>query len=180
MTDSLLPSNSTPLETALALVEQGNLDLPIESIPANKFADTADEKYLPHLAYEESADTWSDAWSEERKRTWIEAQWNIHRRKGTRGAMEDALAALQFGAVLAEWYEYDGLAYHFRIEIDLFSRDVWRREDYAQMWQVALREKPVRAFLEAIIGAVRQDMPEPVIATGGSVIATLEMEMVDE
>lgn len=106
---SLLPPNRQPLETALERV----LHHKYSTRTPELIADAHDPQrcpahLLPWLAYAESVDVWSDDWTEARKRTVIAASLPIHRIKGTRGAIELALAALGQTAELIEWWETPG------------------------------------------------------------------------
>lgn len=54
---------------------------------------------LPFLAHAFSVDLWDDDWSEEAKRNVTEKSLAVHRRKGTQGAIKDALRAAGYGEV---------------------------------------------------------------------------------
>lgn len=92
----LLPSNSTPLERAMATAAARILaiDLPIdrmwdpETIPA---------EFLPWLAWSLSVDIWDPEWTEETKRKAIAASIEVHRHKGSVGAVKRAVEAAGLG-----------------------------------------------------------------------------------
>lgn len=101
----LLPANSTPLERADADVAANvllNLDIPI-----HKLWDPFEcpLPYLPYLAWALSVDVWDEAWPEVVKRGIVAASPAIHRRKGTRFAVEQALVSIGFEAQITEWWE---------------------------------------------------------------------------
>lgn len=92
----LLPPNATLLERALdgALARIGDVATPArlmwdpDRIPAS---------HLPWLAWALSVDDWDPDWSEERKREVIRSSLPLHRIKGTRVSVEQALAAMGYG-----------------------------------------------------------------------------------
>lgn len=96
MTETLLPPASSDLEHALEAV----LDARINAIavPVASVGDAADcpAAVVPFLAWAESQDTWGAEWSEATKRQVVAQSIRVHRRKGTLGAIEDALAAAGF------------------------------------------------------------------------------------
>ncbi len=106
---SLLPHNRTPAE------------LQIEQTLAAKYCvETLDPDVirklheptecpaalLPWLAYSLSVDVWDDAWDEAKKRRVIAASVDIHRHKGTVGAVKRTLAALGVkNSKIIEWFQ---------------------------------------------------------------------------
>lgn len=107
MSEPLLPPNATFLETALAYAT--NPDLPV-TIGDIWNPDRCPEKLLPWLAHALSVDVWEPGWPAYIKREVIRSSVMVHRKKGTRGAVERALDALGHGD--AEVYEsYDVLRY---------------------------------------------------------------------
>jgi len=106
---SLLPRNRTPvelqLEQALAVkycVEKLDPDV-IRKLhnPAECPAD-----FLAWLAYSLSVDVWDDNWDEAKKRRVIAASVDIHRHKGTVGAVKRTLDALGVeNYKVIEWFQ---------------------------------------------------------------------------
>jgi phage tail P2-like protein len=72
---------------------------------------------LPWLAQGVSVDVWSDAWPEATKRAVIAASPDVHRKKGTIGAVRKALAAFALDATIVEWWQDDSRRGTFRIDI---------------------------------------------------------------
>ena len=102
----LLPSNATAAERALADVEGVSLlPMPAEVIATLWDPATCPAHLLPYLAWALSVDVWNPAWSEVTKRAVIASSPAVHRRKGTRAAVEDAVAALGLQARFSEWWE---------------------------------------------------------------------------
>ena len=69
--------------------------------------DTCPIDLLPWLAWALSVDTWSTDWTEAQKRAVCKASLQIHRHKGTVGAVEDALAALGISLEIIEPKDQD-------------------------------------------------------------------------
>ncbi len=118
---SLLPQNATGPELAIEQAIAGADGIPValrdlwrpDACPAN---------LLPWLAWAMSVDEWEPSWPESRKRDVIARSVTIHRRKGTVGAVRDAIAAAGLGgATLLERFgrtphdgsvDYDGAINH--------------------------------------------------------------------
>lgn len=91
--------------------------------------DTCPEHLLPWLAWAFSVEVWEHSWSEEIKRNVIRDAIAVHRIKGTRRAVELALAALNMRIDLHEGFELDehgeryGPAHTFKL--DTFADDIF-------------------------------------------------------
>lgn len=55
----------------------------------------------------------------EKKRETIKHSWNVHRRLGTKYAVETAISAIYPQTTVEEWFEYDGNPFYFRLKINL-------------------------------------------------------------
>jgi phage tail P2-like protein len=89
----LLPANSTALERAIANTGASLSTLPVPARHVRN-PETCPVALLPFLAWELSVDEWDPDWGEDVKRAVIAASIDIHRHKGTRGAVRRALAAI--------------------------------------------------------------------------------------
>lgn len=108
---ALLKPNATPAETAAKdVIADSAPDLTPVARLMNP--DTCPAELLVYLAWALSVDVWDSNWSEETQRNVIRTSLAIHRRKGTIGAVQDALAAAGYGdAQIVEryaWEFYDG------------------------------------------------------------------------
>ncbi len=104
--DSLLPPNSTATERALEYA-MGR----IEDVP-NPVATVRDPAQcpaplLPWLAWAHSVDEWSEHWTEETKRQVIADSALQHSRRGTVGAIEDAVGIWSGAVSVRVWHESD-------------------------------------------------------------------------
>ena len=116
---SLLPPNASKLLRDLESVFGDSFDLPT----LNRYVvnpDLAPVHILPWLAWALSVDDWSDNWSEQIRRNVIKASVEVHRKKGTIGALKKALQAFNYTNVkVEEWFEYGDDPYFFRVFFDV-------------------------------------------------------------
>jgi len=149
---TLLPDSSTALERSIAEVDAWRMEaVDTDVIRRIHRPDECPEAWLPILAWEYSVDEWDPDWSVDVKRQAIKQSYDIHRHKGTAYAVETAITALNYGAKVEEWFEYDGAPYRFRLTIDLTDTESWSGRRADQLVRVALRAKNVRSRLEAIL-----------------------------
>lgn len=111
---SLLPTNATPQERALdaAVARIADTTVPIRTLWD---PDTCPEALLPWLAWALSVDVWDSDWPDEVKRQVIRVSVGMHRHKGTRAAVADAVSVLGFHVDLSEWWEHGGVPHTFRL-----------------------------------------------------------------
>lgn len=113
---SLLPGNVSELErdldVAIARIEE--LSIPISELwdPWHCPLDA-----LPFLAWALSVDQWRSDWSATVKRQVVAGSIDVHRIKGTRTAIELALADLGVTVDLVEWFEAQPMAVPYTFDI---------------------------------------------------------------
>lgn len=157
MSDSLLPSSASALERAFEKVVRraSEVDVPIASMwsPA-----AAPLPVLPWLAWSLSVDEWGSEWPEDVKREAIAASPQVHRLKGTVGAVRRALAALGVSIELVEWFQNGGdphtaslIAYASR-NLNESGQTLLTPQLQQQIWNVVQRTKPARSHLDFSIG----------------------------
>ncbi|WP_447928390.1 phage tail protein I [Vreelandella sp. EE27] len=102
MTTHLLPPNRSQLEARTAASHPLALPVPLRTLwnPA-----TCPAELLPFLAWAFSVDVWEADWPDATKRAVIAESFAVHRIKGTRLAVEKALAAMGITVTLTEWFE---------------------------------------------------------------------------
>lgn len=146
---NLLPPNATAYETALEQVA-GRQDVPV---PIREIwnPDTCPYELLPWLAPAVSVDTWESDWSEEQKRQAIKASIEIHRRKGTIGSVQTALAALGIDARVQEWFNQQpqGEPYTFRLWLTADQTPIDKTGIQAAL-NVVSNTKNLRSHLDSI------------------------------
>ncbi|MGF1717266.1 phage tail protein I [Photobacterium chitinilyticum] len=100
---SLLPPNASKHERDVEAVISPPLSFPNRDIWN---PDKCPEHLLPHLAWALSVDNWDSNWPVERKRQVIKDSIYIHRKKGTRDAVERVVSAIRGdGTKVTEWFE---------------------------------------------------------------------------
>lgn len=165
--EHLLPvANASAIEKAMSGVDNRLLGLPHSIIRSAWDADTCPVDLLPYLAVAWSVDEWDPDWPEATKRAVIKASPEIHRLKGTKGAIRRAIESLGLGAKVEEWFEYAGLAYSFRITVRLAPAMVWRLRQVNLLWRTALKTKNVRSWLSGIVVVVPPPSDHPTIGLG--------------
>ena len=144
---SLLPHNATPQEVALDLTTAriGGVDVPTKAIWN---PETCPEDVLPWLAWAFSVDQWDAAWTVEQKRAVVAASINVHKRKGTPGAVKAAVGAIFTGANVVEpWDDASLTAHQFKIvTTDTLESDA----DFDELIRLVDAAKPVRSWLVAV------------------------------
>lgn len=158
---SILPPNATPLqkdlENAIAF-RLGKLDIP------NRWLmnpEKCPEHILPWLAWAVSVDVWNDAWAVETRRAVIKASLQVHKQKGTIGALKRALAAFNFdNTQVEEWFEYGGEPFHFKVLVEVLTADFDILE-LTEVYSVIQSAKNVRSHLDSLETylATRTNMP---------------------
>lgn len=81
--------------------------------------DELPEDLLDRLAYDFKVDWWDAEYSLAAKRQTLKDNWQVHRRLGTKAAVEQAIAAIYPKTKVLEWFEYGGEPYHFKLLIAL-------------------------------------------------------------
>lgn len=146
---TLLPPNATAQETALeGSVERiGGAPVPNDTVWNPEVCPAA---LLPWLAWALSVDHWNPSWPESVKRQVIAASFDVHRIKGTIGALEKALQALDLdGMDVTEWFDFDGDPYTFRVDVELLTRGLTEGEE-TDILGVIDRAKNVRSHLDRL------------------------------
>ena len=111
-TDALLPNNATALERDMSLSLDRNKELPVNIHDIHNIENCPDS-FLPWMAWAFSVDHWSPDFTREQKVKAIRDSFEIHRTKGTLGAVKRALDNLGIRFDVEEWFEYGGSPIHF-------------------------------------------------------------------
>lgn len=145
MSSHLLPPSSTPLERAIADTPQLE-SLDPEVIATLWDAATCPAANLPWLAWALSVDEWDTTWDEATQRRVIAASIEIHRQKGTVGAVKKALTSLGHRGRLIEWWQTEpkGAPHTFTAEVEIGNRGLDETAVTAIERQI-IAVKPVRS-----------------------------------
>lgn len=111
--------------------------------------DELDEAALDVLAHDLHVDWYDFNYPIEVKRATIRDSVKIHRRLGTKYAVETALGAVFPGTKVEEWFQYGGEPYFFRVIIDATESGVTAEKQRAVLEKVYFY-KNVRSHLEKI------------------------------
>ncbi|MDR1350901.1 MAG: phage tail protein I [Zoogloeaceae bacterium] len=152
----LLPPNSTALERAVVAAADEERLAP-EVIAQLWDAAACPAAHLPWLAWALSVDEWDEAWEEAAQRRVIAASIAIHRKKGTVGAVKQALAVLGHRGRLVEWHQTSpmGVPHTFQAEIEIDDRGIDDAAVAAIERQI-IAVKPARShFFMRLIGTSR-------------------------
>jgi phage tail P2-like protein len=80
--------------------------------------DGLNEELLAILARDFKVDWWDPNYTLEEKRQTVKDSWKVHKKLGTKAAVETAISAIYPDTQVVEWFEYGGEPYHFRLLID--------------------------------------------------------------
>jgi len=156
VSDRLLPPNSTAIERALAGTPDEELLAP-ELLASLWDATKCPAAALPWLAWALSVDEWDTAWSEAEQRRVIAESIQIHRKKGTRGAVELALACLGHTGKITEWWQMSppGEPHTFLADVEVDNRGIDLAVQGAIERQI-MAVKPARShFAMRLVGSTR-------------------------
>lgn len=92
-----------------------------ERLPFLAHLDSLNEQWLDELLWQFHAEGIEFAETAEEKRDLIRNSIDIHRKKGTRYAIERILEILSMQGVIQEWWEFEGDPFTFRIDVNIKS-----------------------------------------------------------
>lgn len=125
---SLVP-NAIQDETTLALEEC--VKEAIEKIDFSQFIvaipELAPEKVLAFIAQERHVlgkEGWNGCATKEDKLALLGSAFELHRKKGTVGAIEKCLKISNVEAKLLRWFEYEGVPHHYKIVFNLINKSL--------------------------------------------------------
>jgi len=95
----------------------------IDSIRIYAMIDKLPEELLDILAYDFKVDWWDPNYTLEEKRQTFKDSWRVHRKLGTKFAVERAISAIYKDTFVAEWFQYGGMPFDFKLMIDATYED---------------------------------------------------------
>lgn len=119
---TLLPPNSTALERRFEATHEIKLNPSVILKLWNPW--TCPLHLLPQLAWSLSVDEWDDDWDEATQRKVVATSAQIHRLKGTAGAVRLAMASQGHDTKMVEWWQTvpKGRPYTFIAEVNIDQR----------------------------------------------------------
>ena len=144
---SLLPSNRTLLEQALAQVSMEKPTLP-NVLRRMISPDTCPFELLPWLAIQRSVDRWNPDWSETIKRKVIRDSFEVHKRKGTLGALRRVVEPFADIIDITEWHQLEpmGVPGTFSMSLALFESGL-TEQGLAELERIIGDTKPISRHL---------------------------------
>lgn len=149
---SLLPPSASRLMRTIEAVAEDRLGaLPVSQLATLANPATCPVQVLPFLAWAYSVDAWSEAWSESEKRAVVGASLRVHARKGTRGAVNDAMAAFGAGLLLTEWWQAEPPATPHTFTLRIAAGADRGTAYFRALFEQLDRAKPLRDHYTALV-----------------------------
>ena len=169
---SLLPSNRTPLEQALAQVSMERPDLP-DVLRRMISPATCPVELLPWLAIQRSVDRWDPTWSEAIKRKVVKDSFEVHQRKGTVAALRQVVEPFADLIDITEWHQLEpmGEPGTFSMSLALFESGL-TEQGLAELERIIGDTKPISRHL---VGLSITYSPKGELFLGGSIFTGDEM-----
>ncbi len=147
---AILQNDETMQALASAIAEQ--LELQAENV--RKIAifseiDTMPETLLDILAHDFKVDWWNGDYTLTEKREVLANNWRVHRTLGTKYAVETAISAIYPDTQVAEWFEYDGEPFHFKLLINISFEGIDAEKHQRVLARVAYY-KNLRSVLDEV------------------------------
>lgn len=149
---SLLPPNASNGERAIEDALRLDIDLSVVGTLWNPA--TCPPEVLPFLAWGLAIARWDSAWTEAEKRAAIADAIPFHRRKGTRGIVEEVLDSFNPLLEVVEWWEMSpkGLPHTFEVRAPagLIPASFLTAETTAAIIRDIAAVKPVRSHFDFV------------------------------
>ena len=147
---SLLPSNRTSLEQALAQLSNGDVEL-ANVLRQVHSVDNCPAPLLPWLAIQRSVDRWDPQWSETVKRKVVKDAFEVHKRKGTLGALRRVVEPFADILDITEWHQLEpmGEPGTFTMSLALFDSGL-SETAIAELERMINDTKPVSRHLVSL------------------------------
>ena len=173
MSETLLPPNASELERSIETATAAQLSKIPQQIRLTTSAALIPSVWLPWLAWARRVETWDTQWPEDNKRATIQASYQVHRVKGTIGAMRKALKALDVTINIVEWFEDVPKAapYTFRVTLTPLSGGI-SSDTLRSLTRIIENTKNVRSHLAEI---VTQDAHNAKTTYGGANVYGLHL-----
>lgn len=146
--------------------------------------DLVDASALPSLAEQfhvQGLEGWLFAGDEQEKRELIKQAIELHKYKGTPWAVRRVLEILSLPGTIAEWFEYGGKAYFFKVDIELVNQGM--DENLFNNLVALIHEyKNVRSTLEALVVWIINQSAIPIIGCalyGGELTTILPFQILE-
>lgn len=115
--------------------------------------DSLPEELLDILAYDFKVDWWDYGYSLEEKRRTLKNSFIVHKRLGTKKAVETAISAIYPNTTVQEWWEYGGEPYWFKLIIHV-NDAVIDSAKHDRVIQLTNFYKSLRSRLDSVTYAI--------------------------
>lgn len=163
-TKSILPPNASQLQKDFEQAASARL-LSLQDNPLRFLSnpDLCPEYLLPWLAWAVSVDVWNNDWPPATKRAVIRQSVQVHKQKGTTGALRRALSAFGFADIdIAEWFQYGGDPFTFRIRAKLLEAG-HSIDEMNLVHTTIMQTKNLRSHLESFLPEIETKNNTPKI-----------------
>lgn len=132
-----------------------SVSLAIEHAKLYSRIDSLTDAVLDELAWQFNIAEYKNDYDISIKRELVKGCMELHYKRGTRAAVEDAVKKIFGDATIEEWFEYGGNPYHFKIRTtNLQSTD----EMLQEITKIVRETQNVRSYLEEVIVEIVQSM----------------------
>jgi phage tail P2-like protein len=131
--------------------------------------DELPEWLLDVLARDFSVGWYKDSYPLEVKRRLIKTCVRVHKRQGTKFAVEEAIGAIYPRTEIAEWFEYGGEPHHFRVNLDISGLDPADRPDIDEIRDTVWLYKRLSAWLDGIFYVINIESAATISAAAASI-----------
>lgn len=133
--------------------------------------DELPEALLDILAYDFKVDWWDPNYTLDEKRRTLKSSWRVHKRLGTKAAVDEAISAIFPRSSAEPWFQYGGEPYHFRLEINT-SENAASLEKQARVLELARYYQSLRDHLDGLRYTIEARDPA-VLGLGGAMGAAV-------
>jgi len=145
---TLLPPNATQQEQALEIVMSHVGDV-LFNIRDVKNPDKCPFDLLPWLAWEFGVTWWDDAWTEQQQRSVIKSAASVNKKRGTPGAVKQAMASVDRLIDLIEWFSESPQADPYTFRVVVHGNSV-STDELQKIYSHIIDAKNARSFLSDI------------------------------
>lgn len=117
--------------------------------------DSLTEEVLDELAWQFNIPEYRNDYDIAVKRELLKGCMELHYKRGTLGAVEDAVQKIFGDATVEEWFDYGGEPYHFRIRTSNTSAS---DAMVAEIAKIVKETQSVRSHLEQVVVEIIQSM----------------------
>lgn len=131
------------------------------------------EALLDILAYDFKVDWYDYNYTLDEKRKTLKGSWLVHKRLGTKYAVESAVSAIYPNANVQEWFEYGGEPFHFRLNLNASEKSM-SVEQHNRVLKLVQYYKNLRSHLDAVQYTIEAKSPA-MLRLGGHMASVVQI-----